>query len=186
MDLVASNYASLAALREGGPVVAEIDRLQVQALSGRDPTGFAAGARALAERVPVEGRLSLLLRQAETLTAGIPRPLAAESFLVLGTTAPAQLTITAVSVQTGRGRAALIFVDNTARDVYGERYLEAPQELLDLRLQGETARVLGALREEHGLLSREAAARGLPAPSRDETSARLRARVATWVASSLP
>jgi len=73
-------------------------------------------------------------------------------------------------------------VDNAARDVYGERYLDAPEELLDLRLRTEADAVMGALKEEHARLSRDAAALGLPAPPLEETSARLRARVATWVA----
>ena len=92
--------------------------------------------------------------------------------------------MTAVAVRTGSGRAALIFVDNAARDVYGERYLEAPEELLDLRLNAEAEHVLAALREEHAGLARAAAARGLPAPPREETASRLRARVATWVAAA--
>ena len=184
-NLVAENFASLAAMRRspreiapwahGEEAAPALDRLQAQALAGADPDALAEDVRALARTVPLSGRLSLLERQAATLTAGIPRPLAAEGFAVLG----GRLDITAVSVRTGAGRAALIFVDNVARDVYGERYLEAPEELLDLRLKTEADQVLATLREEHARLSRERAG---GTPSREETSARLRARVATWVA----
>jgi spermidine synthase len=196
MDLVASNFASLTALRRppqeiapwarASSTAAAVDRLQARALAGESPTALAAEVQTLEETAPADGRLQLLAQQVDTLMAGIPRPLGTESFPVLAEDAPARLDITAVSVRTGTGRAALIFVDNAAREVYGERYLEAPEELLDLLVRTEANQVLGALREEHAALAREAEGRGLPTPRREEVASRLRARVATWAAAKLP
>ncbi|HEX5041640.1 MAG TPA: fused MFS/spermidine synthase [Candidatus Polarisedimenticolaceae bacterium] len=193
-ELVGQNFASLAGLRRppgevapwarANPATAALDRLQVLALQGADPEGLAAAVGALTRTAPPGGRLWVLQRQAETLTSGLPRPLASASFPVLAAGVPSLLDITAVAVRTGTGRAALIFVDNAARDVYGERYLEAPEDSLDGRVKEEADRVLGTLREEHALLVAEA---GGTVPTREATAARLRARVATWVAAaSLP
>ena len=196
IDLVASNFASLTAMRHppqeiapwagGSSTAAAVDRLQARALAGEGPTALAAEVRALEETVPAHGRLRLLSQQVDTLTAGIPQPLATESFPVLAEDALARLDITAVSVRTGAGRAALVFVDNARREVYGERYLEAPEELLDLRVRTEADKVFGALREEHAALARAAEGHGLPIPRREEVASRLRARVATWAAAKVP
>jgi hypothetical protein len=107
---------------------------------------------------------------------------AAETFATLDGGTPTHLEITAVSLGTGTGRAALIFVDNAARDVYGERYFEAPESELEAHVRAEAGEVLDALRQEHAALVREAARRGLPAPSREEVASSLRRRVAAWVA----
>ncbi|MBK7189812.1 MAG: hypothetical protein IPH86_14340 [bacterium] len=76
----------------------------------------------------------------------VPRPVAYTRLTVLeadGT--PANLDITAITMRTGTGRAALLFVDNAERSIYGETYLAAAESALDARIAAVAADVLSAL-----------------------------------------
>jgi hypothetical protein len=76
----------------------------------------------------------------------VPRPVAYTRLTVLeadGT--PANLDITAITMRTGTGRAALLFVDNAEQSIYGETYLAAAESALDARIAAVAADVLSAL-----------------------------------------
>ncbi len=107
-----------------------------------------------------------------------PRPLAAERFAVLGVgDTAAELEITAVTMRVGEGRGVVVFADNLAREVYAERYVDAPEQELDERLAAIAARVLGGLREEY-----DASAVGGRPPAQDELRAQLKRAAASLAA----
>ncbi|MBK9470819.1 MAG: fused MFS/spermidine synthase [bacterium] len=76
----------------------------------------------------------------------VPRPVAYTRLTVLESDGTqANLDITAITMRTGTGRAALLFVDNAERSIYGETYLAAGESALDARIAAVAADVLSAL-----------------------------------------
>lgn len=93
---------------------------------------LAAGLDALEARHPDYAPARFLRLEAGEEAARAPRLLRAERFLLrrdAGTTRTLELS--AVAMHVGATRGAVVFVDNDARDVYGQRYIDAPQEDLD-------------------------------------------------------
>jgi spermidine synthase len=79
-----------------------------------------------------------------------PRPVSSERFVVLGADgAPEEIEITAVTMRVGARRGVVVFVDNAVREVYAERYVDAPEGELDARLAAIASRVLAGLRSEY-------------------------------------
>jgi len=117
--------------------------------------------------------------------AATPRPIDAARFRVGdpgGRTGV--LEITAVVMRVGTDRGVVMFVDNAARDVYGQRYEDAPDAELDARLAAIAGHVLGGLRGEYDAAGRAAASRGAAVPDRETTAARLRGRIAELIAAA--
>ncbi|MBE0567379.1 MAG: fused MFS/spermidine synthase [Krumholzibacteria bacterium] len=79
-------------------------------------------------------------------TQRMPRPVARTLLQVLEADGRrTSLEITSVTMSTGRGRAALMFVDNAERTIYGETYLAADEDLLEARILAVSTDVLAAL-----------------------------------------
>jgi len=115
--------------------------------------------------------------------ARIPRPIASRSFVVLDEQgATAALEITAVTMRVGEDRGVVLFVDNDRREIYGQRYVDAPDREIDARLDGVASAVLTALGEDYALAAAESATGGGRSPERGVVERRLRARVAALVA----
>jgi spermidine synthase len=119
----------------------------------------------------------MLSREAERA----PRPLETVGFPVLGPDGrPGVLEITAVTMRTGHGRAALMFVDNAAREIYGEIYVEAEREAaLDEAIAATSEEVLRAL---EGRWRELAAAAPTGRPRLDALRARFRSDVESRLA----
>jgi len=111
----------------------------------------------------------------------VPTPIASRGFAVLDETgSPVQLVLTAVTMSVGQDRGVVVFVDNARREVYGQRYLDAPDDELARHLGAIATDVLTALAADYD--AEAAAATGSPLPRREVLAARLRARVAELVA----
>ena len=104
-----------------------------------------------------------------TLAMGrIARPVSAERFGVLDERGQSSmLEITAVTMRVGEDRGVVVFVDNAVRDIYGQRYVDAPEAELDGRLSEMTAQVFEKLRLAYAVAVEDARTRGgdLPAKS---------------------
>ncbi|HEY5657674.1 MAG TPA: spermidine synthase, partial [Myxococcota bacterium] len=107
-----------------------------------------------------------------------PKLVASESFALLtaeGGTRSVQ--ISAVDVRVGRSRGKIVFVDNAARNVYGQRYRDGSRAELDVALPAFATEVLAALRSAYEEQAAAAASRGLELPPAEDTLAHLRAVV---------
>ncbi len=114
------------------------DRALALYLAGRtgDPQ-FTNAMAALSHLDPGYAPGRFLRGEYETVRAMAPRPLRAESFAVVSDSgAPATVEITAVLVPVSKTRAALMFVDNAARVVYGQTYVD------DYELGDTTVRIV--------------------------------------------
>lgn len=158
---VAENIEALARFREEpGPGVAVdsdvrarsvagaiYDRLHALFYQGAHRGTEFAGLREQLQRTDPDFAPVRLLDRALAREARLaPRPVAATLLQVAepdGTIC--RLEITAVTMQTGKGRAALLFVDNTERTIYGETYLDGEGAALDARVATVAAEVLAAL-----------------------------------------
>lgn len=95
-------------------------------LAGRaDDPQFTGAMAALAHLYPEYAPGRFLRGERDAARALAPRPLRAESFAVVSDNgAVATVEITAVLVPVSRTRAALMFVDDAARIVYGQVYID--------------------------------------------------------------
>jgi spermidine synthase len=57
-----------------------------------------------------------------------------------------EIEISAVKVRIGEDRAAVMFVDNRTRTIYGQRYIDADKEELEVRVSRYTDDVLSSLK----------------------------------------
>jgi spermidine synthase len=93
---------------------------------------LAAGIDALDARHPGYAPARILRLEAGEELARQPRLMRAERFLVRTDSGQTRsLEISAVAMQVGATRGAVVFVDNEARDIYAQRYVDAPEETLD-------------------------------------------------------
>ena len=130
------------------------DRMHALFLRGqhREPE-FAALADRLRRQEPDFAPLRLLDRVVARDLASIPRPVATARLAVPGAPPGQALEIAAVTMRTGTGRAALLFVDNAAREIYGEGYLDAEESVLDARIATVAGTILSALQSEAAALA---------------------------------
>ena len=170
------------AVHEAGTI---LDPAHALYLAGRveDPE-FGRAMAALGQQHPGYAPVRFLRGEQETARALAPRPIRAEPFPVLtdsGTLGTVE--ITAVLVPVSRSRAALMFVDNGARVVYGQTYVDDYQE-------GDTvsrisADVLRAAREAYDARPRTTGAR-LPPPRAAVVLPRIQAAIRASLAGQAP
>jgi spermidine synthase len=107
-----------------------------------------------------------------------PRLLASESFVLMTPAGvPRTVEISAVQIRIGSSRGVVIFADNAAREIYGQRYQDGSTEELDVALPAFAHEVLAALREVYRRELAASATRGLRLPPAEETLSRLRTAV---------
>ena len=140
------------------------DRAHALALSNRwDSAEFAALVARLRDEFADYAPGRFLEERWREVASGVPQPVGSVRLLVSGADgAAAPLELTAVILRVGQGRGVVTLVDNRAREVWIERYVDAPAELLDARLSALAHRLLDALRAEQA-----DAARGHPAPRQE-------------------
>jgi spermidine synthase len=109
----------------------------------------------------------------------VPRLVASVAFALLAPDGGRRtVEISAVQIRIGSSRGLVIFADNAAREIYGQRYQDGSTEQLDAELPAFAHEVLASLR---GVYEQEVAAsalRGQSLPPAEETLDRLRAEVA--------
>ncbi|MBI5016356.1 MAG: fused MFS/spermidine synthase [Deltaproteobacteria bacterium] len=111
-----------------------------------------------------------------------PTLVASESFAVAADGGePGSLQVSAVLVRIGRTRAAVMFVDNDRRQIYGQRYFDGRFEELETGARGYATGVLASLREAYGAAVEEARRSGRRLPSEPSLAPRLKERVGVLV-----
>jgi spermidine synthase len=117
-------------------------------LRGRIETPEFRGVMAeLDSKYPDYSPLKFLKGEVQDLVAMAPTLIRAEKFLLqtdLGGTVVVELS--AVKVRIGEERAAVIFVDNRTRKIYGQKYIDARKDDLEKELRRYTDAVLSNLR----------------------------------------
>ncbi len=164
------------------------DQLHTMFLWNQTATERFAEMRESLDRLhPTYAPMRFLAREIAAGEAETPRLVDAARFEVLAPGGARRvLEISAVAMRIGDTRAAVVFVDNERRDLYGQRYLDGQGADLDREVAGFAGRVLTRLRREYTEASARAAARGLDLPTEAELAAALRSRVAAAVDESPP
>ena len=148
---------------------------------------FARAEAALARDFPDYGPYRFLARELGRARAATPRLADRAGFPVLSDAGTQRLLqISAVTMRVGETRAAVVFVDDDRRDVYGERYLDGGGEELDLAVRRFAGDALAALRASYAEAAAEARSAGEGLPREKVVAERLRARVATLTAEVPP
>lgn len=172
--------------RRAGHAAALTDRAHSLALWGRwsDPELRDLLTRLVSE-APDYAPRRFLERRYELARARLPRPLSTTDFPVADAGGlRGTLAITAVTLHTGEGRGAVVFVDNVEREIYGQGYLEAPPEQLDELLASVSAAVFEALHEAYGSAQAAAQKRGETLPARPHVARTIRLAVARQLQAS--
>jgi spermidine synthase len=86
--------------------------------------------------------------------------------------------ISAVTMRIGGTRAAVVFVDNRAREIYGQVYLDGNDRELDAALRSLADRVLVALQGVYDAELAQARDAGFALPPPEPTLSRMRTRIA--------
>jgi spermidine synthase len=109
------------------------DRAHALFLWNRQDTGeFKLLLASLEERFPEFAPARFLKREYLSEVARTPRLLRLASFpLVMDTGKEEVVEISAVTMRVGDERAVVMFVDNRAREIYGQLYLDGPDRALD-------------------------------------------------------
>ncbi len=102
-----------------------------------DSPQFRSAMEKLERSYPDYAPLRFLKREIREQNAGIPALLQAVQFTLLKESGEKnQVEISAVMVRIGEERAAVVFVDNRARIIYGQLYIDAPKAELEGRIRG--------------------------------------------------
>ena len=142
-------------------------RAHALAVAGGRADELAGLVHDLHRRAPGFGPVRFLQRKLDLALAQTPRPVATQRFIVSTPDGRTELVeITAVTMHVGEARGVVVFVDNAVREIYGQRYVDAPTPELDRHLQGLSAQVLDAVRREYARLVESEAAAGRTAPDR--------------------
>jgi hypothetical protein len=108
-----------------------------------------------------------------------PRLVGSESFALLTAAGvPRTVEISAVQIRVGSSRGVVIFADNAAREIYGQRYQDGTSEELDAELPAFAREVLAGLRAVYQQEVATSTARGSRLPPAAETLDRFRAEIA--------
>jgi len=128
-----------------------------------------------------------LRREERTNAARQPRLSEAARFAVIAANGkPAVIEVSAVGMRVGDSRAAVVFVDNERREIYGQRYFDGKPEDLDRQVPAFAAQVILELRSAYAELQDEARHSGAPAPGEAIVARKLREKVATAVERPAP
>ena len=127
---------------------------------GHDTPEFQGILGELDRRYPDYAPLKFLKGEVLELVDMTPTLIRAEQFFLSGETGnKVSLEISAVKVRVGEERAAVIFVDNRSRTIYGQKYIDARKEELEGRVRIFADDVLSnlktAYRKEAVLAARE-------------------------------
>jgi spermidine synthase len=141
---------------------------------------------ALEGRFPAYAPFRFLRKEIEGARAGTPRLADAVRFQVGTPGGPRVLQVSAVTMRIGDTRAAVVFVDNDRRDIYGQRYFDGRADELDAVIRKFASEALGSLREAYEQVAAESRRRGEPLPAEALTVQRLKERVASTVAERVP
>ena len=114
----------------------------------------------------------------QNVKRAVPRLVASEAFALLAPDGTRRIVeISAVQIRIGTSRGLVIFADNAAREIYGQRYQDGSTEELDVALPVFAGEVLARLREVYVQEVAASVSRGLPLPPAEATLDRLRAEV---------
>lgn len=154
--LMGDNVAALATIREPGTghedAAALYDRAHALFLWGRAGSAeFASVYGALRARYPDFAPGRFLAGEVEERLARQPRLLdRTRVALLVPDGGRSSVEISAVVQRIGPERGVVSFVDNEARVIYGEKYIDAPSSQLEERIAEVSRRVIRGLREEAG------------------------------------
>jgi spermidine synthase len=135
-------------------------------LRGRDGSpDFRRAMEELSREIPDYAPFQFLKGEMAELVAMTPMLVRAEVFPFLDDRGEKVLVeISAVRVGVGEERSAVIFVDNRARTIFGQVYIDAPKEELDGRIHRFAADVMTALKKTHEKEAAVAASHGKAHP----------------------
>ncbi len=154
-------------------------------LAGSD--AYRQAESALESRFPRYAPFRFLRREESRLRAWEPRLADAVGFPVITSSgSPRLLQVSAVTMRVGDTRAAVVFVDNDRREIYGQRYFDGSPGDLEGTVARYAAEVLQALRSTYAGVADDARRRGAPAPAEAVAVERLKERVAVEVARPSP
>ncbi len=109
---------------------------------------------------PDNAPVRFLKGEVRDLAAMTPTLIRSEYFLMLDESGHrVEIEISAVKVRIGENRAAVVFVDNRTRTIYGQKYIDAEKEELEVRVSRYADDVLSGLKtayQKEGILARRA------------------------------
>ncbi len=152
-------------------------------LRGRDGTPeFRRAMEELDQKVPDYAPLRFLKGEIAEIVGMTPTLVRAEAFPFVDDRGGKVLVeISAVKVGVGEERVAVIFVDNRARTVFGQLYIDAPREKLDSRILRFTEDVMSGLKQTYKEEAAVAASHGKSYPPLTTTMDRLKNVIATKI-----
>jgi spermidine synthase len=156
------------------------DEAHAQFLWGQaGSSGFRAALETLEANFPDYAPGRFLKGEHQNVKRAVPRLVASEAFALLAPDGSRRtVEISAVQIRIGTSRGLVIFADNAAREIYGQRYQDGSTEELDLALPAFAGEVLASLRAVYAQEVAASASRGMPLPPAEATLDRLRAEVA--------
>lgn len=114
--------------------------------------------------------------------SGAPKLLRQEAFVLLRETGERVVVeISAVTMRIGKERAVVMFVDNRAREIYGQLYMDGRKEELDGMLKRVSDQMMGDLRAAYEKEAAVAGSQGRPYPSALPTLGRMREVIEGYV-----
>ncbi len=150
------------------------DRARALFLGGHyDSPKFRQALAVLDNKYPWFAPGRFLKQQYEAELSKVPSLLQNISLILLNEKgAPIRLVISAVIVRVSKVRAAAVFVDNAARDIYGQRYFSGSD--LDKTIAGYVSGVMAAIRSIYERETQIAVSRGRKFPAADPTKKKIR------------
>jgi spermidine synthase len=150
------------------------DRARALFLGGHyDSPKFRQALAVLDNKYPWFAPGRFLKQQYEAELSKVPSLLQNISLILLNEKgAPIRLVISAVIVRVSKVRAAAVFVDNAARDIYGQRYFSGSD--LDKTIAGYVSGVMAAIRSVYERETQIAVSRGRKFPAADPTKKKIR------------
>ncbi len=140
-------------------------------LSGRYGAPEFAKAMGELERThPEYAPVRFLKDEVRDLVAAIPTLIRSETFFLLDDAGHrVTVEISAVKVRVGEERAAVIFVDNRTRKIFGQKYIDATKDKLEDRVSRYAEEVLRGVKGTYDRESASAGNAGTPLPPAGQT-----------------
>ncbi|MEW6719329.1 MAG: fused MFS/spermidine synthase [Thermodesulfobacteriota bacterium] len=151
--------------------------LHVRFLRGGSLSGdFRTDAGELERKYPGYAPMRFLEGEVRDLAFAIPTLIRAEIFPLLDDAGRrAVLEISAVKVRIGESRAAVIFVDNRTRTIFGQKYIDSEKGELEERVRKYADEVMSAVKAAYAREAAIASGAGRMYPPADATMPKLRA-----------